>query len=264
MSPSHPPEEPSLRGRWKHGAIPVVGLIGGIGSGKSRVASLLAERGAAVIDADAVGHELLGDPEICAKVVERFGMGVLQEPREAGTAPPKIDRRALGAIVFADPASRQALEALLHPAMRAQFLATIDRLAQRRESTCIVLDAAILLEAGWDDLCDRIVFVDAPHRQRLRRVAEARGWSEPTLEARERAQWPLDEKRRRADGIISNDSGPDRLEDQVDRLVSRLLGPPAPSEESPPPRTEPRAGLAGEAMPARLALNVHTPLGGRS
>ena len=78
--------------------------------------------------------------------------------------------------------------------------------------TAVVLDAAILLEAGWDDLCDRIVFVDAPRLERLRRVAETRGWSEETFEARERAQWPSDEKRRRADWIITNDSGPDRLQ----------------------------------------------------
>ncbi len=94
MTPSHPHEEPSPRGRWKHGGMPVIGLIGGIGSGKSHVASLLAARGAAVIDADSVGHELLGDPEIRASIIERFGTGVLALPREDGAAIGPIDRRA--------------------------------------------------------------------------------------------------------------------------------------------------------------------------
>ena len=255
MTPSHRLEEPCPRGRWKHGTMPVIGLIGGIGSGKSRVASLLAARGAAVINADAVGHELLGEPEIRATIVERFGTSVLEEARENGALIPRIDRRALATIVFADPTARHALEAILHPAMRAGFLATIDRLSRGGESTLIVLDAAILLEAGWDDLCDQVVFVEAPRRDRLRRVAESRGWSEAVFEARERAQWPPDAKHRRADVIVTNDSGPDRLEEEVDRLVCRLLELP---------RREPRASPTTDSIPARTALDAHLPVGGMS
>ena len=85
-----------------------------------------------------------------------------------------------------------------------------------------MLDAAVLLEAGWDDLCDRIAFVDAPRAERLRRVEASRGWSEETLEARERSQWPVDEKRRRADWIIDNDGPLGRLGREVDRLLGRL------------------------------------------
>jgi dephospho-CoA kinase len=263
MTPSHHPEEPCPHGRWKHGAIPVIGLIGGIGSGKSRVASLLAARGAAVIPADAVGHELLGEPAIRAQITKRFGTGVLEEPREDGASIPPIDRRALGAIVFADPTARQALEAILHPAMRARFRQTIAHLTQQGGPDFVVLDAAILLEASWDDLCDRIVFVDAPRRERLRRVAETRGWSEETFEARERAQWPADEKRRRADWIMINDAGTDRLQEEVDRLVSRLLEPAASSQRSVAARLGHRAGPAGGSIPDKLVLNVHvhTPWG---
>jgi dephospho-CoA kinase len=239
-------------------------LIGGVGSGKSRVASLLAARGAAVVDADAVGHELLGESEILSRIVHRFGTVVLESPGEGGAAPRRIDRRALGAIVFADPMALRDLEAILHPAMRACFQATIDRLTRQQDSTLIVLDAAILLEAGWDDLCDRVVFVDAPRSERLRRVAETRGWSEATFEARERAQWPVDEKRRRADGIIANDSGADQLEGEVDRRLSRILGPPASPEESRPLRPEPRAGLQAGSTSTRLIPDAPTSWGGRS
>ena len=143
------------------------------------------------------------------QIIERFGPGVLGEPAAAADFVPAIDRKALGAIVFADPAARRDLEAILHPRMRAWFRAVIERelWSTGAEGRPVVLDAAILLEAGWDDLCDLIVFVDAPREERMRRVHEQRGWSREKLEAREQAQWPADEKRRRADLIINNDAG---------------------------------------------------------
>jgi dephospho-CoA kinase len=222
MTPCQRREEPRLRGRWKHGAIPVIGLIGGIGGGKSSVARRLAERGAAVIDADAVGHELLDDPAIRARVVERFGSGVLEPAGTGGPAAPRISRRSLAAIVFRDPAALRDLEALLHPAMRERFRRTIARLIAEGGPSLIVLDAAVLLEAGWDDLCDRIAFVDAPRAERLRRAREARGWSEEMFAAREQSQGPAEAKRDRADWIIANDGGPDRLGREVDRLLDLL------------------------------------------
>ena len=218
-------QEPRALGQFRHGVLPVVGLIGDIGGGKSEVAGLFKERGAVVIDADAVGHELLKDPGVLHQIVERFGPGVLV--RTGGGEPgltPAIDRKALGAIVFNDPAARHALEAILHPRMRAWFRAIIEReLAENGgEGRLIVLDAAILLEAGWDDLCDRIVFVDAPREERMRRVQAQRGWSREALEARERAQWPADEKRVRADVMINNDSGLESLRRAVEQVEATL------------------------------------------
>ena len=127
-----------------------------------------------MIDADAVGHELLKDPAVRRQIVERFGPGVLGEASRETELAPAIDRKALGAIVFADPAARRDLEAILHPRMRAWFrrghraraLGPVDG-----NGRLVVLDAAILLEAGWDDLCDLIVFVDAPREERMRRVS---------------------------------------------------------------------------------------------
>jgi dephospho-CoA kinase len=226
MSPCQSVQEPRALGQFRHGLLPVVGLIGDIGGGKSEVAGLFKERGAVVIDADAVGHELLKDPGVLHQIVERFGPGVLV--RTGGGEPgltPAIDRKALGAIVFNDPAARHALEAILHPRMRAWFRAIIieRELAENGgEGRLIVLDAAILLEAGWDDLCDRIVFVDAPREERMRRVQEQRGWSREALEARERAQWPADEKRVRADVVINNDSGLESLRRAVEQIEATL------------------------------------------
>ena len=174
MIPSRSPEEPRPRDRWKHGAIPVIGLIGGIGGGKSAVARLLADRGAAVIDADAVGHELLEDPAIRARVVERFGAGVLEASAATDAAVPRISRRALAGIVFADASALRDLEAILHPAMRDRFLRSITRLVHDGGRPCVVLDAAVLLEAGWDDLCDRVIFVErAPRRAPAPRAGDA-------------------------------------------------------------------------------------------
>lgn len=219
MIPQPLAEKPRPRDRWKHGSVPVLGLIGGIGGGKSSVARLLAARGAAVIDADAVGHELLEEPAIAGRVVARFGP-VIQSSSGAGGA--RIDRRALGAIVFGDRAALRDLEAILHPAMRERFRGLIGELARDRGRPCIVLDAAVLLEAGWDELCDRIAWVDAPPAERARRVRESRGWSAETLAAREAAQWPAEEKRRRADWVIDNDADPAGLDHEVDGLLGRI------------------------------------------
>jgi dephospho-CoA kinase len=210
----------------------VIGLIGGIGGGKSALARRLADRGAAVIDADAVGHELLEDPAIRARVIERFGPGVLEPGGEGEGVPARIGRRALAAIVFHDASALRDLEALLHPAMRERFRRAIGRLVAEGTRPLIVLDAAVLLEAGWDDLCDRIAFVDAPRAERLRRARESRGWSEETFAARERAQWPVERKRDRADWIIANHGGPERLGREVDRLLA-LLHAATPPEVSP-------------------------------
>jgi dephospho-CoA kinase len=222
-------EEPRPRLRWKHGSVPVVGLIGGIGAGKSAVARMLADRGAPVIDADAVGHELLEDPAIGARILERFGAGVLEgevsPDSESTRQAPRISRRALGAVVFAEDRALRDLESILHPAMRDRFRRTIKHLARDGRSPCIVLDAAVLLEAGWDDLCDLIIFVEAPRPDRLRRVQQSRGWSAAALDARERSQWTLFRKAQRCNWIIKNDGDLDRLGREIDRILARLRSP---------------------------------------
>ena len=224
MTQSPLTQEPRAAERKKHGAVAVIGLTGGIGGGKSSVAALLKERGALVIDADAVGHELLSDPRVQSQIAERFGRGVFSRNGAARGEPSSVDRKALGAIVFADRRALADLEAILHPKMRERFQRLIDQEASadsdgRRR---VVLDAAILLEAGWDDLCDWIVYVDAPRDERMRRVDRERGWSQCAFEAREAAQWPCDRKRQRADFIIANDAGVDGLTQQVERLETRL------------------------------------------
>ncbi|MHC5543905.1 dephospho-CoA kinase, partial [Singulisphaera rosea] len=145
------PSRPS--GPWKHGAIPVIGVIGEIGAGKSAASASLAARGAFVIDADAVGHALINQRPVRDEVIARFGTGILS-PETASGEPPEIDRRALGAIVFASPSALADLETIVHPKMRRTFERAIARTVRRGQALAIVLDAAILLEAGWENLCD--------------------------------------------------------------------------------------------------------------
>jgi dephospho-CoA kinase len=193
----------------------VLGLIGSIGSGKSRVADLLARRGARVVSGDEAGHEALEQPEIRSRITERFGTGVLD-------AKGAIERRKLGTIVFADPNKRNVLESIVFLWIRRRLTEKIEQAQMDPAVPWIVLDAAVLMEAGWDDRCEALVFVDAPRAQRVERVARQRGWTETELAARERAQLPLDVKAARADFVLVNSGGEDQLEENVDRMLERI------------------------------------------
>jgi dephospho-CoA kinase len=176
-----------------------LGLVGGIASGKSQVAQILSDLGAAVIDADRAGHQVLREPEVIAAVKARWGELVLDDKGQ-------VSRRAVARIVFAagNEAERRFLEELTHPKIeRLLNEALADAKAQQPPPRAIVLDAALLFEAGWDKLCDKIVFVDAPRDVRLER-AVVRGWSAEQFAAREAAQMPVGEKRSRADIVIRN------------------------------------------------------------
>ncbi len=172
-----------------------------------------------MLDADAIGHVLLDQSPSRDRVLERFGEGVLEPFGEVGVRR-AIDRRALGAIVFSRPEALRDLEAILHPAMRKTFEKAIARESRRMRVPAVVLDAAILYEAGWDTLCDSVVFVDAPPEVRLARLEASRGWTAEVLAAREKAQGPLEEKRRQADHVLTNDGSPDEFAPR-----SRLSGP---------------------------------------
>ncbi|MFO0959627.1 MAG: dephospho-CoA kinase [Isosphaeraceae bacterium] len=222
----------------------VLGLIGGIGAGKSRVAAEFAEAGAFVLDADRVGHALLDQKPAREEVVARFGPEVL-----AADDPERIDRKALGALVFQDPGARADLEKILHPRMRRSFEKAIARVVRRREAKVMVLDAAILLEAGWDDLCDEVAFVDAPDEARRARVEARNGWSAEDLKSRESAQWPIARKRARAQVIIANDGPEEAIGPQVRKIYRSFLArlhsaradtPRTDPASPPPPRPAPQ------------------------
>jgi len=199
------------------GPQPVIGLIGGVGSGKSLVAGMLAELGCRVICADGIGHELLTQQEVIASLVERFGDGILDETRS-------IDRSAVAQIVFDDPRALSDLNAIVHPRLKAELAHRIDALRSDPDFTgAIVLDAALLLDTDWHELCDTIVFVDAPPAVRLQRVAADRGWSAAELARREKNQKSLDLKRSNSDHTLRNNSSVSHLRQQVCLFYQRLV-----------------------------------------
>lgn len=258
----------------------VVGLLGGIGSGKSAAAQAFADRGARVINADALGHEALRQPAVRDAVVARWGEGVLEErpvgkrdPSTADTAVARdnqnrhastadtavardnqevprlcqpcseapeqrhIDRRKLAAIVFQQDGARRELEALTHPHIRRRAEEEVAR-ARREQAPLVVVDAAVLLEAGWHTVCDKLVYVEAPPEVRLARVTGKRGWSRADWEAREQAQLPLTRKYARADHVLDNSSTLEHLNRQVDDLMCRWgLAPVQACPSETPPDT---------------------------
>lgn len=190
----------------------VVGLLGGIGSGKSQVAAAFARHGARVIAGDQLGQAALRDPDIRSRIVSRWGLDIVDEHGE-------IDRRRLAAIVFADPAQRKALEAIAHPWIHRRIRAEVEEARKDPVVPLIVLDAAIMLEAGWNEVCDRLIYIDAPRAVRLERVVRQRGWNEKEVDARERAQLPLTEKAIRADHKLDNSASLEHLNRQVIDLL---------------------------------------------
>ncbi len=177
--------------------IPVIGIVGGIGSGKSTVARVFASLGCVVSDSDTEAKSLLSDPKVRGVLVERWGEGVLDE---AGA----IDRSSVGRIVFADDSEREWLESVIHPRLHAMRADRLAEAASESGVTGFVIDAPLLFEAGLEGECDAVVFVECPREERLRRVMESRGWDADELGRREKAQWPLDEKRRRSDYSVIN------------------------------------------------------------
>jgi dephospho-CoA kinase len=199
---------------FKHGAKPVIGLIGAIGAGKSTAAKCFAARGGYVIDADALGHAALRQPEIIEALVKQWGDSI-RKPDGS------LDRREIGRIVFADPAQRNALERAVFPYIGDRTRQEIFAAQANPAVALVVLDAAVLLEAGWGEMVDRLVYVDAPRDARVARLATRSGWSEAELTARESAQWAAAAKKSRADAVVVNDTEPVQLQQQVDELLAR-------------------------------------------
>ncbi|HEY7659663.1 MAG TPA: dephospho-CoA kinase [Actinomycetota bacterium] len=192
----------------------LVGLTGGIGSGKSTVAHLLEHRGAVVFDADVLARAAVeaGTPGHQA-VVERFGGNVLAPGGE-------LDREALASIVFADPAARRDLEAIVHPEVRRLFAEGTE--AYRDSNRVVVFSAPLLVETGMHTAFDLLVVVSTPVQTQIERLLRDRGMSEPAIRARIDAQAPLEAKAEVADVLVDNGGTRQDLADQVDRLWAEL------------------------------------------
>jgi dephospho-CoA kinase len=187
-----------------------VGLTGGIGSGKSTVARLLAGRGAVVVDADLLARQVV-EPGSAGyqAVLDRFGPAVAAP--DGG-----LDRRALADLVFADPSALADLNAIVHPAVRA---AIAGRLAELRDGDgVVVLDIPLLVESGRSYGAAAVLVVDCPEDVAVRRLVEQRGMDEADARRRMAAQVPRAERLAAADLVIDNSGSPEQLEAEVERV----------------------------------------------
>lgn len=203
----------------------VVGLTGGICSGKSTVTAMFRGLGATVIDADQVAHELVepGGP-LFEAVALAFGC-------EMVGADGRIDRGRLGAIVFADPKARRRLEELLHPAIIQECERRIRQAEISGAAVCLV-DAALLIESGWHSRCDAVILVEASETVRLDRLIRSRGLSRDDAMLRIRSQMPQQEKRRHAHYIIENDGPLQETARQVRAVWEQLCAKAAPRKKA--------------------------------
>ena len=187
----------------------VIGVVGGIASGKSFVTEQLQSHGAVILDADRIGHEVLLRESVKQALREEWGDAVFDSAGE-------VDRKQLAKIVFdpTEPERLEKLERITHPLIAAQLQQEIDRLANSEGVNVLVLDAPVMVKAGWHVLCDLIVFVEASLEQRLARVVE-RGWSAEMLHNREAMQAGIDKKRQISKHVIDNNG---TLEDAINQV----------------------------------------------
>jgi dephospho-CoA kinase len=215
---------------------PVIGLVGGIGSGKSFVAKLFGERGCLVVDSDAQVREAYRDPSVLATLRQWWGPEVALPD---GT----VNRSAIAARVFSDPEQKRRLEGLIHPLVHAAREREMAQSASLPQVVAYVWDTPLLLEVGLADDCDAVVFVDTPFEIRRARARQRSGWDADELLRREKSQMPLDTKRALSDYVVANtaDAGSDpsvlsELREQVRRVLSQILSgstPKTPSRDHP-------------------------------
>jgi dephospho-CoA kinase len=193
---------------------PIIGILGGIGSGKSFVARLFGELGCQVVNSDDLTTRVYEDKRVRRATMNWWGEGVFDE---AG----QINRRAVADRVFNDAEERRRLEGLIHP--------QVSRLRDRemklagKHVRAFVWDAPLLAETGLDRECDALVFVDVPGGLRLSRVRESRHWTKAEWLRREKMQLPLDKKRKMAKYIVRNTAGADEVRNQVRLVLSRIV-----------------------------------------
>ncbi len=193
-----------------------IGLTGGIGAGKSAVASAFASLGCVVSDSDAGARAALRSAPVTAELLKWWGPAILGAD---GTP----DRQAIARIVFRDPIQRERLEGLIHPILHREREEHA-RLAESIGAPALIVDAPLLLEVGLDRECDAVVFVDTPREVRLARVSATRGWDGAELDRREAVQLPLDEKRRRSGYVIENHADRDALIEAARRVLAAVRG----------------------------------------
>lgn len=201
---------------------PIIGLCGGIGSGKSFVASEFERLGGLLIGSDRLNHEILRRPEIVREISGWWGSDLLDEDGQ-------LRRDRLADIVFRDKERRERLESLLYPLIATAREAMIRVGIKNSAVKAIILDSPLLLESNLDRLCDVVVFVETERLERLRRVKTSRGWDAQKVQQREALQMPLAKKRARADMVIANNAPADEVRLQIAQVFDQILSETTPT-----------------------------------
>ncbi|MEJ5258931.1 MAG: dephospho-CoA kinase [Anaerohalosphaeraceae bacterium] len=191
----------------------VIGLLGGIGAGKSTAARCFERLGCGRIDADSIAHEVLDEPAIRDQIRHAFGGEVFSPDG-------RIDRRRLASAVFDSAEKVQRLNGIVHPAVLARCEALLED--YRRQGKPVVVDMPLLAEVGWDRRCDVLVFVDCPQEIRVQRTRQKRQLEAGEQKKRENFQISLDKKKQRAHYILSNHSDESELAKQVEKVFSAI------------------------------------------
>jgi len=200
--------------------IPVIGIVGGIGSGKSSVARWVAARhnDVSLVSGDEIGHEVLTETAVRDAIRKRFGAPVFN-------ADGQINRKALGQVVFGSSreqhSARDDLERIVHPRIRETIAEKIAASAAAGKRA-VLLDAAVLFEAGWNDLCHAVVFIDVPRDERYARLRAIRGWDDAETERRESSQASLESKRSRSQFIVDNSGSVEAAGRQLEQILLKM------------------------------------------
>jgi dephospho-CoA kinase len=195
---------------------PIIGILGGIASGKSTVAAEFAKLGCKVIDADKIVHELLQKTAIKEKMVGLFGHDILNS---AG----KINHKKLADIVFTSSEKLLLLNKVIHPLVLERTEQLIKQYNRQSRIKAIVLDMPLLIEVGWSDRCDRLIFVDCQDQLRINRAKQINSLDENQIKIRENFQISMDNKARIADNAIDNNSDFQALVRQVADVFSYIV-----------------------------------------
>lgn len=195
---------------------PIIGLAGGIGSGKSFIAQMLADMGCCVIDSDQQVREAYERADVRQALRGWWG-------DEVTDSEGRVDRAAVGKRVFADAADRHRLERMIHPLVAKARESAMRAGAANPRTLAFVWDSPLLIEAGLADACDAIIFVDTPLAEREKRVRLSRGWSSDELARRENSQLPLDKKRQRAHYVVQNTADAASVRDQLRQIFPQIL-----------------------------------------
>ncbi len=216
-----PPERLNCSAVGATGKKPIIGILGGIGSGKSTVAAEFAKLGCKVIDADESAHELLDGPTVKEKVVGLFGRTILSATADKDSTE-KIDREKLAEVVFADARKLSLINEIIHPLVLQRAEELIEQYNRQNQVKAIVLDMPLLVKVGWDKRCDRLIFVDCEQKLRLDR-AKKMGFDKNQVKIRENFQISLDNKVDLADNVIENNSDFSALAKQVTDIFSYVV-----------------------------------------